>query len=34
MMDFFGGRNGRFFRVNQLLLHYIQIYLRNLAKVR
>jgi hypothetical protein len=33
-MDFFGCHNGSFFKVSQVLLHCIQIYLKKLAKVR
>jgi hypothetical protein len=31
---FFGSHSGSFFLVSQILLHYIKIYLRNLAKVK
>jgi hypothetical protein len=33
-MDFFGGPSGSFFWVSQVLLHCMQIYLKNLAKMR
>jgi len=33
-MDFFGGHNGSFFLVSQVLLHCMQIYLKNLAKMK
>jgi hypothetical protein len=33
-MDIFGSHNGSFFLVSQVLLHCIQIYLRNLTKAR
>jgi len=33
-MEFFGGPSGNFFLVSQVLLHCMQIYLKNLTKVK